>query len=532
MTKSLKWRAVIYGATIILAVVYLMPTFVKMPSWWEDYLPSEKISLGLDLQGGMHLILGVEAERAVENTVARFSSDLEELLFNEKIPFDHVKPIGRDQLELQIVDPNAKDKAGRVLDEKFSVMKKIKVQDISDGVIYLLKLDQREIDHIKKSAVEQALETIRNRIDQFGVAEPTIQQQGEDRILIQLPGIKDPKRALELIGKTALLEFKIVDDENSLDEALKGNLPSDDEVLYQREVNRETGEVKKLPFLLKKKTLLTGDRLVDAQVRIDSQFNEPYVALSFDDRGAKLFEKITEKYVNKRLAIILDNNVYSAPVIKEKIAGGHAQITGRFSTEEARDLAIVLRAGSLPAPVTILEKRTVGPSLGHDSIQQGIRAMIIGSAAVIMFMVIYYKLSGMVAVIALGLNILLILGALAGFRATLTLPGLAGIVLTIGMAVDANVLINERIREEMRSGKTLKACIDTGYARAFLTIMDSNLTTIIAAIFLFQFGTGPVKGFAVTLSIGLIANIFTAVAVTRLIFDYFVVQRRIKKLSI
>ncbi len=532
MTKSLKWRAVLYGAVIILAVVYLMPTFVKMPSWWEDYLPAEKISLGLDLQGGMHLILGVETEKAVENTVARFSSELEELLFEEKIPFDHVKPVGRDRLELQIVDPNAKDKAGRVLDEKFSVMKKIKVQDISDGVVYLLELDQREIDHIKKSAVEQALETIRNRIDQFGVAEPTIQQQGEDRILIQLPGIKDPKRALELIGKTALLEFKIVDDENSLDDALKGNVPPEDEILYQREVNRETGEVKKVPFLLKKKTLLTGDRLVDAQVRIDSQFNEPYVALSFDDRGAKLFEKITEKYVNKRLAIILDNNVYSAPVIKEKIAGGHAQITGRFSTEEARDLAIVLRAGSLPAPVTILEKRTVGPSLGQDSIEQGIRAMIIGSAAVILFMVIYYKLSGTVAIFALGLNILLILAALAGFRATLTLPGLAGIVLTIGMAVDANVLINERIREEMRSGKTLKACIDTGYARAFLTIMDSNLTTIIAAIFLFQFGTGPVKGFAVTLSIGLIANIFTAVAVTRLIFDYFVIQRRIKTLSI
>jgi len=532
MTKSLQWRALLYGAIIIVAAVYLMPTFIKMPSWWEDYLPSEKISLGLDLQGGMHLILGVEAEKAVENTVERYSSDLEELLFNEKIPFDHVKKIGRDRLELQVVDPAAKDKAGRVLDEKFSVMKKVKVQDTSDGIIYILELDKREIEQIKKSAVEQALETIRNRIDQFGVAEPTIQLQGEDRILIQLPGIKDPKRALDLIGKTALLEFKIVDDENSLDEALKGKVPPDDEVLYQREVNRETGEVKKVPFLLKKKTLLTGDRLVNAQVRIDSQFNEPYVAISFDDRGAKMFEKITDKYVNKRLAIILDNNVYSAPVIKEKIAGGHAQITGRFSPEEARDLAIVLRAGSLPAPVTIMEKRTVGPSLGRDSIQQGIRAMLIGSAAVVIFMIIYYKLSGTVAVIALALNILLILAALAGFRATLTLPGLAGIVLTIGMAVDANVLINERIREEMRSGKTLKACIDTGYARALLTIMDSNLTTIIAAVFLFQFGTGPVKGFAVTLSIGLIANLFTAVAVTRLIFDYFVIQRRIKTLSI
>ncbi len=532
MTKSLQWKALLYGAIIIVAAVYLMPTFTKMPSWWEDYLPSEKISLGLDLQGGMHLILGVEAEKAVENTVERYSSDLEELLFNEKIPFDHVKKIGRDRLELQVVDPAAKDKAGRVLDEKFSVMKKVKVQDTSDGIIYILDLDKREIEQIKKSAVEQALETIRNRIDQFGVAEPTIQLQGEDRILIQLPGIKDPKRALDLIGKTALLEFKIVDDENSLDEALKGKVPPDDEVLNQREVNRETGEVKKVPFLLKKKTLLTGDRLVNAQVRIDSQFNEPYVAISFDDRGAKMFEKITDKYVNKRLAIILDNNVYSAPVIKEKIAGGHAQITGRFSPEEARDLAIVLRAGSLPAPVTIMEKRTVGPSLGRDSIQQGIRAMLIGSAAVVIFMIIYYKLSGTVAVIALALNILLILAALAGFRATLTLPGLAGIVLTIGMAVDANVLINERIREEMRSGKTLKACIDTGYARALLTIMDSNLTTIIAAVFLFQFGTGPVKGFAVTLSIGLIANLFTAVAVTRLIFDYFVIQRRIKTLSI
>jgi preprotein translocase subunit SecD len=236
--------------------------------------------------------------------------------------------------------------------------------------------------------------------------------------------------------------------------------------------------------------------------------------------------------VNKRLAIVLDNNVYSAPVIKEKIAGGHAQITGRFSPEEARDLAIVLRAGSLPAPVIILEKRTVGPSLGQDSINQGLLAMVIGSIATIMFMLIYYKLSGLVANFALALNIILLLAVLAGFRGTLTLPGLAGIVLTIGMAVDANVLVNERIKEELRSGKTLKASIDAGYTRAFLTIMDSNLTTIISAVFLFQFGTGPVKGFALTLTIGLIANIFTAVAVTRLIFDYFIAERRIKTLSI
>jgi len=532
MTKSLQWRAMLYAAVTLVALMYLFPTFIKVPSWWEDYLPSEKISLGLDLQGGMHLILGVETEKAVENAVERYGTDLEEMFFNERIPFDHVKKIGKDRLEVQIVDPAARDKAGKLLEDKFSVMKKVKVEETKDGIFYILEIDKREADHIKKSATEQALETIRNRIDQFGVAEPTIQQQGDDRLLIQLPGIKDPKRALDLIGKTALLEFKIVDEEGNLQDALKGNVPLDDEVLYQREVNRETGEVKKVPFLLKKKTQLTGDRLVDAQVRIESQFNEPYVSLQFDARGGTMFEKITEKYVNKRLAIVLDNNVYSAPVIKEKIAGGHAQISGRFSPEEARDLAIVLRAGSLPAPVTILEKRTVGPSLGQDSIQKGVLAMLIGSVVVILFMIVYYRLSGIVANIALVLNILLILAVLAGFRGTLTLPGLAGIVLTIGMAVDANVLIYERIREEIRSGKTLKACIDTGYSRALLTIMDSNLTTIIAAIFLFQFGTGPVKGFAVTLSIGLIANIFTAVAVTRLIFDYFVIQRRIKTLSI
>ena len=390
-----------------MALVYLLPTFIKVPSWWEDYLPSEKISLGLDLQGGMHLILGVETEKAVENTVERYGTDLEEMFFNERIPFDHVKKIGKDRLEVQIVDPAARDKAGKLLEDKFSVMKKVKVEETKDGIIYILEIDKREADHIKKSATEQALETIRNRIDQFGVAEPTIQQQGEDRLLIQLPGIKDPKRALDLIGKTALLEFKIVDEEGNLQDALKGNVPLDDEVLYQREVNRETGEVKKVPFLLKKKTLLTGDRLVDAQVRIESQFNEPYVSLQFDARGATMFEKITEKYVNKRLAIVLDNNVYSAPVIKEKIAGGHAQISGRFSPEEARDLAIVLRAGSLPAPVTILEKRTVGPSLGQDSIQKGVLAMLIGSVAVILFMIVYYRLSGMVANIALVLNILL-----------------------------------------------------------------------------------------------------------------------------
>ncbi len=530
--QSMKWRSLLYAAILAVAVVYLLPTFVKMPAGLEKYLPKDKIALGLDLQGGMHLVIEVETEKALANSLDRYASDLEEYLYNEKIPFDSVKVIGETSIEAKITEAEAKEKVRQVLQKNFPMLREQNLDETKDGVNFTLQIDPKEAIQLKKTATEQALETIRNRIDQFGVAEPTIQLQGEDQIVIQLPGIKDPKRAIELIGKTALLEFKLVDEGNSVEDALKGDIPADCELLYQREVNPATGEVKKTPFLLKKKTLLTGDRLVNAQVQIDSRFNEPYVSMEFDARGGKIFERITAKNIKKRLAIILDNNVYSAPVIQDRIAGGNAQITGRFDMEEARDLAIVLRAGSLPAPVKILEKRSVGPSLGQDSINQGIRAMLIGCLAVIVFMILYYRLSGIVANFALVLNIVLLLAALAGVKATLTVPGLAGIVLTIGMAVDANVLIYERIREELRNGKTTKAALDTGYSRAFMTIFDSNLTTMISAIFLFQFGTGPVKGFAVTLIFGLLANMFTAVAVTRLIFDYFVLQRRVKTISI
>jgi preprotein translocase subunit SecD len=281
-----------------------------------------------------------------------------------------------------------------------------------------------------------------------------------------------------------------------------------------------------------KRTYLTGEYLTDARVQIDSQFSEPYVSIDFDKKGGRLFERITEANVKKRLAIVLDNRVYSAPVIQEKISGGRARITGNFTTEDARDLAIVLRAGALPAPVEILEERTVGPSLGHDSIEKGLLSMWVGGLLVVLFILFYYKGAGLVANIALGLNIVLIAAGLAFFQATLTLPGIAGIILTIGMAVDANVIIFERIREEIRLGKTPRAAVDGGYGKATLTILDANVTTLIAALVLFQFGTGPVKGFAVTLSIGILASLFTAIVVTRLIFDYFVFQRRIKSLSI
>jgi preprotein translocase subunit SecD len=297
-------------------------------------------------------------------------------------------------------------------------------------------------------------------------------------------------------------------------------------------VDPKTGRRIKVPYLLKKRTLLTGEYITDARVRIDSQYNEPYVSLSFNSRGARLFEKITSENIEKKLAIVLDNNIYSAPVIRDRIPDGKAQITGRFTMDDARDLAIVLRAGNLPAPVEILEKRTVGPSLGKDSIEKGFRSMIIGGVVVVVFMVIYYGFSGIIADMALLLNILFIMAGLAFFGATLTLPGIAGMILTIGMAVDANVLIFERIREEMRLGKPTRAAIEGGYAKAMVTILDANVTTFIAALVLFQFGTGPVRGFAVTLSIGIVASFITAVFVTRVVFDYLFIYKKMKRISI
>jgi preprotein translocase subunit SecD len=395
----------------------------------------------------------------------------------------------------------------------------------------VLGIKKKQADYLKRYAVEQALETIRNRVDQFGVTEPDISPQGSDRILIQLPGIKDPQRAIRLIGRTALLEFKLVDEEHSLQGAITGDVPDGSMILYQRREDPDTGRVSRAPFLLKKKTLMTGEVLKDAQVRFDD-FNQPYVALEFDPRGAKMFVRITAQNVKKRLAIILDNNVYSAPVIQERISGGKAQITGAFDLQEAHDLAIVLRAGALPAPVKILENRSVGPSLGKDLIDKGLKSIIIGGILVVLFMAAYYKLSGGIADLALILNLIFIMGALAGLRATLTLPGIAGIILTIGMAVDANVLVFERIREELRLGKTPIAAIDGGYSKAFWTIMDANITTLIAAVVLFQFGTGPVKGFAVTLSIGILASLFTALFVSRVIFEILLAKRLLTRISI
>ncbi|MBM4325359.1 MAG: protein translocase subunit SecD [Deltaproteobacteria bacterium] len=532
MLRNLKWRLIVYAAVSLFAVLLFLPTLTpELPTLFYKIIPTEKVHLGLDLQGGMHLILEVEAEKAVESYVERIKNNLRDDLRDKAIPVGKLEREKSNQIVLEV----SGDKANweKLLSQRYSIMQELSTTSLDKGIWkVVLVLDSRQAEQVRKSAVDQALETIRNRIDQFGVAEPEITLQGTDRILIQLPGIKDPQRAIELIGRTALLEFKLVDEDGNLEEALKGNPPEGSIILYQRFVDPKTGGVKKNPFLLKEKTLMTGEVLKDARVTLDTQFNEPYVALEFDDIGAKLFEQITGANVKRRLAIILDDNVYSAPVIQEKIAGGRAQITGRFDMKEAGDLAIVLRAGALPAPVKILEQRSVGPSLGQDSIRKGIIATLISAALVALFMIFYYRVSGVIADVALILNIILVMGALAIFRATLTLPGIAGLVLSIGMAVDANVLIHERIKEELRWGKTIRAAIDEGYRRAFVTILDSNVTTLIAALFLYQFGTGPVRGFAVTLCIGLLSNIFTAVYVTRWIFDFLTLKVNVKRLSI
>ncbi|HPT39660.1 MAG TPA: protein translocase subunit SecD, partial [Candidatus Omnitrophota bacterium] len=393
--------------------------------------------------------------------------------------------------------------------------------DLQGGMHLLLKVDTSHLDgQAKLDACDRAVEVIRNRIDEFGVRETSIQKQGEDEIVVQLPGVTDRERAIELIGKTAMLEFKVVStDTGKLKEAIDGTVPEGFELKYTLDENE--------PLLLEKQAVLVGDSLTNAAVRFDqSQFNEPIVALQFNAAGAKKFAEVTAANVGKRLAIVLDGKIQSAPRIREAIPSGEAVITGRFDAQSAQDLALILRVGALPAPMHVEEERTVGPLLGQDSINKGVKAALVGCALVFIFMAGYYLLAGLISDIALLLNLIMILGGLGllpilfpGISATLTLPGIAGIALSLGMAVDANVLINERIREELATGRNLRTAISNGYSRAFTAIFDSNLTTLIAAFLLFQFGTGPIRGFAVTLTIGLISSMFTAILVTRVIFE-------------
>ncbi len=522
--KPFNFKTLLITGVIIAAIVWLLPTFLNC---W----PHKKINLGLDLQGGMHLLLEVQNIKAVEAEIERTIQEIKKELRKQEIKHLGISRLKDNSILVKLQNGENKSKFETVLSKDFENLITKRPETNAGIITFHLALPEKEIDTLKKMATAQALETIRNRIDEFGVSEPDIRIQGDNRILIQLPGIKDPKRAKDLIGKTAQLTFQLVDDDADVDAAINGTPPVGDEILYQNKYNKGSGTPVKIPFLIKKRVLLDGSLLTNARVEFD-QFQQPQVGIEFNRKGARIFDRITGENIHKRLAIVLDNSVYSAPTIQDRIAGGKAVITGSFTLNEAKDLAIALRAGSLPAPVEIIEERTVGPTLGADSVRMGLMSMLIGGLLVILFMAVYYKGAGLIADLALIVNIILIGGGLAALQATLTLPGIAGIILTIGMAVDANVIIFERIREELRSGKTALASVHAGFDRATVTILDANVTTLIAALVLYQFGTGPIKGFAVTLCLGIIASLFTALILSKNIFDFILRNRQSSKLSI
>jgi preprotein translocase subunit SecD len=532
--QSLFYRILLIIGLVVVALVYLIPTFAtNLPQFWKDYLPSQGFHLGLDLQGGTHLVMAVDVQKAIENSIDHTIEELKHELGDAKIAFDSIDR--RDShIAVHFAGSENRDKFTDLVKDRFPNLTIESSTTEGGGLNLQLALAKREEQRIRESAVDQSLETIRNRIDQLGVTEPIIQREGSEDILIQLPGIQDPQRAKDLIGRTAFLEFKLIATLPDADDYISGKkpLPAGVEILSGAEADRTSPRSRPTKYLAESKTLMTGDVIADAQVRPDTQLKGPYVALELNDRGAKQFEDLTGRNVGRLLAIILDGKVYSAPQIKERIGGGRASITGNFDIKDARDLAIVLRAGALPAPVHVAEERTVGPSLGKDSIRQGVTSFVVGGGLVIIFMLVYYKFAGLLADMALILNVVFLMAVLAAFQATLTLPGIAGVVLTIGMAVDANVLINERIREELRLGKTARAAIEAGYERALPAILDTNTNSFLAGLILFQFGSGPVRGFAVTLCVGLVSSVFTAVVGTRVVYDYLLTYRRLQTVSV
>jgi len=530
--SSLMPRALLVVGMTLVAIVLLLPTVWQPLPSWLDFLKGNKVGLGLDLQGGTHLVMQVDVDQAVVNSLEINADELRRELRKEGVKAPKVERDGDNGLKIT-VPAESRDKLVELITTQYPNFKVAEAETVDGNSVQRLSLAPEEVRRIKQAAVDQSLETIRNRIDQFGVSEPIIQRQGDRDILVQLPGIQDPERAKELIGKTAVLNFKLVRDVNPEPYA-KGTqpLPAGTQILYQVDKSAAGPRKKGQAYLVESATMMTGDVVNDARVRPGDMPNSRVVSLDLNARGAHLFEEITGANVNRRFAIVLDDTVYSAPVIKERIPGGRAVISGSFTADEAKDLAIVLRSGALPAPVSVAEERTVGPTLGKDSIEKGLRSFVVGGLLVIVFMIFYYRFAGLLADLAMIWNVLFMVAALGAFGATLTLPGIAGIVLTLGMAVDANVLINERIREELRLGKTARAAIDAGYQRALPSIIDTHVTTILSGIILFQFGSGPIKGFAVTLCIGLLSSLFTAVVGTRLVWDYLLIRHRIQTVSI
>ncbi|MDT3777970.1 protein translocase subunit SecD [Nitrospira sp. MA-1] len=543
--KKLRGRLFLLFVVTVVSAILALPSFPglfqSLPDGVKRVLSHRGLSLGLDLQGGIHLVLEVEEERAVEIAVDRIRKAVEDLLKDKAIEVEGVRREGSKMIVITLQQEADGEAVRTLLDESFPNF----MSQNPAGTRLVYELRDTEEERVKTSAINQALETLRNRIDEFGVAEPLIQRLGLNQIAIQLPGVKDPQRAKDLIQETALLEFKLLEEskaaldlppqvekgqEDTVRKTLEGKIPEGAEILFETAVSEPDGRAYSIPYLVKKDAVLIGDVLQDARVSI-GEFNEPIVSITFDSKGAREFDELTAANIGKRMAVVLDGKVYSAPVIRDRISGGRAIIEGTFSTAEANDLAVVLRAGALPAPLKTLQDLTVGPSLGQDSIEKGLRTTIIAGSLVLIFMIVYYRLSGVIANMAVFLNLICLLGALSGLNATLTLPGIAGIILTIGMGVDSNVLIFERIREELRQGRPVRLAVDSGYNKAFLTIVDSHVTTLITGLALFLFGTGPIKGFAVTLCLGIAINLFTALVGTKVVFD-FMNRRKLDTLSI
>ncbi|CCG40811.1 protein translocase subunit SecD [Magnetospirillum molischianum] len=516
-----KWKIVVVVLVGLLGFTFAAPNLLsrehadRLPSWLQP------VSLGLDLQGGSYLLLEVDTGYVVREQISGLVESIRTTLRKEKIKYSDLGVRG-DTVSVRILDVEDRERAGTLL-RKIDISADLETKE--DGLVQL-RYSEQAIHKRKLSAVEQSLEIVRRRIDQLGTREPSIQRQGEDRIVVQLPGVKDPDHIKSLLGKTAKLTFHLLDDSVSAEEAARGRVPPGSMVLPGAEHDRGQPE----QYVVRKRVEVGGDMLTDSSATYSE--GRPVVSFRFNAAGAKKFGDATRDNAGHFLAIVLDEKVISAPRINEPILGGSGIISGSFTLQQVQDLSMLLRAGALPAPLQVLEERTVGPDLGADSIRAGAIACIIGLILVVITMLVVYGSLGMLADLAMVFNLVLLLAALSALGATLTLPGIAGVVLTMGMAVDANVLIYERMREEQRNGRTLMSALQAGYDRAFGTIFDAHVTTLVAAALLFQFGSGPVRGFAVTLSLGLLASLFTAVLVNRMLVVWWVRWRKMKTLPL
>ncbi|MDX1485345.1 MAG: protein translocase subunit SecD [Alphaproteobacteria bacterium] len=532
-----RWKILFICAVCVLGVVMAAPNLFSqkqldpLPNW----VPKSKLNLGLDLRGGSHLLLEVNIGAAFKERLTNLVQGIRAELRRERIGYTRIGAV-RDTAVVVIRDPDKQARRGAQgqtnIERAVRLLRRMEpgTQVEVSGARIVMSYTDEALRERNNQVLAQSIEIVRRRVDEFGTTEPTIQRQGADRILVQVPGLDNPERLKKVLGQTAKMTFHLVDERFGLSSQLPRVAPPGSFFAKERPSGRGGDEAPGITYVLKKRTVVSGENLVDAQPTFEQ--GRPVVSFRFDTVGARRFGRVTQDNVGKPFAIVLDGEVISAPVIQEPILGGSGIISGRFTVQETKDLALLLRAGALPAPMTILEERTVGPDLGADSIAAGEIACIIGFILVLIFMVMAYGLFGVFANIALLLNMVLILGGLSALQATLTLPGIAGIVLTIGMAVDANVLIFERIREEIRSGRTPLSSVDAGYKRALVTIIDANVTTFIAALLLFLFGSGPVKGFAVTLSIGLVTSMFTAIMVTRLMVVTWLSRTRFQALPI